>query len=219
MVLVDNFDSFTFNVAQLLATLGAHIIVVRNDAVTVADVLERLRPTHIVISPGPGHPRSAGISMELIRAAAGLLPVLGVCLGMQAMYEVWCGDGSVAHAGEIVHGKAWPVMHDGRGLFAGLPSPLRVVRYHSLAGRRDALRLDEVEVTAASARATASPAGGPISPPPAGVTLPADTLATGVIQGIRHRKYTVEGVQVRDGWAAMRARPWPTITHTYLLPM
>ena len=134
--MIDNYDSFTYNLVAYLEELGAQVQVVRNDALTLAGIAA-LRPHGIVISPGPGGPRDAGISCAAIRAFGGRVPLLGVCLGLQCMYEVF--GGTVSHAGEIVHGKTSEVTHDGCGLFAGLPSPLRVVRYHSLAATRETL--------------------------------------------------------------------------------
>ena len=131
MVLVlDNYDSFTFNLVQYLGELGAELHVRRNDAVSVDDV-ELMRPTRIVISPGPGHPVHAGISVELVRRVAGRIPILGVCLGHQAIGHAF--GGRVAPAPAPKHGKTSMVTHDGRGLFQGLTSPLEVGRYHSLA--------------------------------------------------------------------------------------
>jgi len=130
VLLVDNYDSFTFNLAQAMAKLGAAVTVRRNDALGV-DALARLAPTHLVISPGPGRPEDAGASVALIREALGRIPLLGVCLGHQAL-AVALG-GCVRAAGRLVHGEASPVSHDGRSIFAGLPNPLRAGRYHSLA--------------------------------------------------------------------------------------
>ena len=138
---------------------------VRHDAITLEGI-EALNPARIVISPGPGAPRDAGISCDVIRAWAGRVPILGVCLGLQCMYEVF--GGTVAHAGEIMHGKQSPIENDGRGVFVGVPSPFNAVRYHSLAGTRATLP-DELEVTA--------------------------TSPGGIIQGVRHKTLAVEGVQ------------------------
>ena len=164
-VMVDNFDSFTYNIVQYLQELGSTVVVYRNDALSLA-ALEALRPARIVLSPGPGAPCDAGATNDILRAWAGRVPILGVCLGLQCMYEAF--GGTVAHAGEIVHGKASAIAHDGQGVFAGLPSPFQAVRYHSLAG---------------------TPA-----------TLPRDLLVTartpnGIIQGVRHKVYALEGVQ------------------------
>lgn len=163
--MVDNYDSFTFNLVQYLEQLGATVTTVRNDAVTLADI-EALAPRRIIISPGPGAPRDAGISCEVIKRFAGRVPIFGVCLGLQCMYEVF--GGTVTHAGEIVHGKTSDMSHDGKGVFAGVPSPFKAVRYHSLAGTRDTLPA-ALEVTC--------------------------TTANGIIQGVRHRDLVVEGVQ------------------------
>jgi anthranilate synthase component II len=130
MILVlDNYDSFTYNLVQYLGELGAAPHVVRNDALTVEQALA-LAPQAIVISPGPGEPRDAGISIPLIRAAAGRVPLLGVCLGHQGIGEAF--GGKVIRAGRLMHGKTTSIQHRGTGLFAGLPSPLTVMRYHSL---------------------------------------------------------------------------------------
>jgi len=164
-LLIDNYDSFTYNLYQYLAELGADVVVRRNDQVTVDEIRE-LAPDHIVISPGPGDPTEAGISREVIREFGGTIPVLGVCLGHQCIYDVYGGD--VTGAGEIKHGKASAIHHDGKGVFAGIPQDFQAVRYHSLAGT-------------------------PGSQPPAlDVTA---TSETGIIMGVRHRELTVEGVQ------------------------
>lgn len=175
LLMVDNYDSFTFNIVQYLEELGARVTVVRNDALTVAEVLA-LRPQRVIISPGPGTPADAGISCDLIRALAGVVPVLGVCLGLQAMYEVF--GGRVSEAGEVVHGKASLMAHDGEGVFKGLPSPLRAVRYHSLAGEVATLP-PALRVTC---RTIAAADGG-------------ENAAFETIQGVRHVTYTLEGVQ------------------------
>jgi anthranilate synthase/aminodeoxychorismate synthase-like glutamine amidotransferase len=126
---LDNYDSFTFNLVQYLAEMGAEVQVARNDEVTPDDVLAR-KPSGIVISPGPGTPVDAGISKDLIRAAAGRVPLLGVCLGHQAIGEVY--GGRVVRAARLMHGKTSPIHHDGSGVFAGLPNPFTATRYHSL---------------------------------------------------------------------------------------
>ena len=164
-VMIDNYDSFTYNIVQYLEELGATVRVFRSDAITLPQ-LEALAPRRIVISPGPGAPRDAGVSCDVIRAWAGRVPILGVCLGLQCMYEVY--GGTVAPAGEVMHGKTSPIEHDARGVFAGLPSPFRAVRYHSLAGTPATL--------------------------PACLEVSA-TSPGGVIQGVRHREMRVEGVQ------------------------
>jgi anthranilate synthase/aminodeoxychorismate synthase-like glutamine amidotransferase len=165
LLLIDNYDSFTYNLYQYLGELGAEVEVVRNDAATVEDI-EQMAPERIIISPGPGNPDDAGISKDIIRRFAGRVPVLGVCLGHQCIGEVY--GGIVEGAGEILHGKVSRVTHDGRGVFAGLPSPIEATRYHSLAIRPDSVPA-ALEVTARS--------------------------ETGVIMGVRHRELTVEGVQ------------------------
>ncbi len=165
VLLIDNYDSFTYNLYQYLAELGADVIVHRNDQVTIEEC-RALKPDHVVISPGPGDPGDAGISRDVIRAFAGKAPVLGVCLGHQCIYDVF--GGRVEGAGEIKHGKTSTIHHDGRGVFMELPNDFKAVRYHSLAGTRATLPA-ELEVTA--------------------------TCESGVIMGVRHRKLKVEGVQ------------------------
>ncbi|MEX2247193.1 MAG: aminodeoxychorismate/anthranilate synthase component II [Dehalococcoidia bacterium] len=165
LLLIDNYDSFTYNLFQYLSELGARVEVVRNDAVTLEDI-EELAPERIVISPGPGHPDEAGISKDVIRRFGGRMPIFGVCLGHQCIGEVY--GGVVEGAGEIMHGKVSKVTHDGKGVFAGLASPLEGTRYHSLAIRPDSVP----EVLEVSARSE-----------------------SGVIMGVRHRTLAVEGVQ------------------------
>ncbi|HWQ29196.1 MAG TPA: aminodeoxychorismate/anthranilate synthase component II [Dehalococcoidia bacterium] len=165
VLLIDNYDSFTYNLYQYLGELGAEVEVVRNDEVGIEDIEQRA-PSHILISPGPGTPRDGGISMEVIRHFAGRIPIFGVCLGHQCIGEVF--GGVVEGAGEIMHGKVSKVTHDGKGVFAGLPNPIEATRYHSLAIRPDSVP-DCLEVSAWS--------------------------DSGVIMGVRHRELPVEGVQ------------------------
>ena len=165
LLLIDNYDSFTYNLYQYLSELGATVEVVRNDEASVEDCLA-MGPERIVVSPGPCTPAEAGISIDLIRAAAGQVPLLGVCLGHQSIGEAF--GARVSHAGEIMHGKISTVTHDGRGVFESLPQPFEAIRYHSLAIEPDSLP-DELEV---SARAE-----------------------SGVIMGVRHRTLPIEGVQ------------------------
>jgi len=163
ILLVDNYDSFTYNLAHLFEELGAEVIVRRNDQID-ADTAERLAPSHLVISPGPGRPVDAGASLEIIRRLVPTTPTLGVCLGHQAIVEAFGGE--VGQARELLHGKASPVHHDGRGVFAGLPDGFEAGRYHSLA----AVRIPDVlEVTA--------------------------TADDGEVMAVRHRELRVEGVQ------------------------
>ncbi len=164
-LLIDNYDSFTYNLYQFLSELGAEVVVKRNDKITVEECLA-MGPDHVVISPGPGDPTEAGISRDVIRAFAGNTPVLGVCLGHQCIYDVF--GGVVTGAGEILHGKISAIDHDGKGVFAGVPNGFKAARYHSLAGKPDTLPGDLV-VTARS--------------------------ESGIIMGVRHRTLTVEGVQ------------------------
>ena len=133
ILVVDNYDSFTYNLAHLFEELGADVTVVRNDAVD-ADAAERLGPGHLVISPGPGRPADAGATVAVLRRLAPRVPTLGVCLGHQAIVEAFGGD--VGQAKRLVHGKASAVAHDGRGIFSELPDPLEAGRYHSLAATR-----------------------------------------------------------------------------------
>jgi anthranilate synthase/aminodeoxychorismate synthase-like glutamine amidotransferase len=165
ILLIDNYDSFTYNLYQYLCELGEDVRVVRNDKITVKQI-EKMRPDHIVISPGPGAPKDAGVSNAAIRAFAGRVPILGVCLGHQCIGEVY--GATVAGAGEIVHGKTSHVTHDGKGVFAGLPNPFEAIRYHSLSIQPETVP-DCLEVTAKS--------------------------DSGVIMGVRHKELPVEGVQ------------------------
>jgi anthranilate synthase component 2 len=136
ILVIDNYDSFTYNLVQYLGTLGAEVEVHRNDAITAAQIAER-SPDGLVISPGPGEPKDAGISEDAIRALAGKLPILGVCLGHQALGEVY--GGNVVRAPRLMHGKTSPILHRGRGLFAGLDNPFDATRYHSLIVERESL--------------------------------------------------------------------------------
>ena len=136
LLLIDNYDSFTYNLVQAFMILGAEVDVRRNDAITV-DEARAANPTHLCISPGPGTPYDAGVSMDMIRAFAGQVPVFGVCLGHQSIVEVF--GGKVVRAGRLMHGKTSPVIHDGKGLFAGLPQSAEVGRYHSLIAKEDTL--------------------------------------------------------------------------------
>ncbi len=165
LLLVDNYDSFTYNLVQAFLVLGAEVLVHRNDAITTAQA-QALQPTHLCISPGPGTPQGAGVSMDMIRAFAGHIPVLGVCLGHQSIVEVFGGE--VVRAGRLMHGKVSPVQHDARGVFAGAPQPMAVGRYHSLIAKPETLP-SILEVTARTAE--------------------------GEIMGVRHRELNVEGVQ------------------------
>ena len=133
MLLIDNYDSFTYNLAHLFGALGVEVRVVRNDEITAHDA-EQLGASQLVISPGPGRPRNAGASIEIVERVAPRVPTLGVCLGHQAIVEAFGGE--VGYARELLHGKASPVRHDGTGLFAGLPEPFDAGRYHSLAATR-----------------------------------------------------------------------------------
>jgi anthranilate synthase/aminodeoxychorismate synthase-like glutamine amidotransferase len=165
LLLIDNYDSFTYNLVQAFLVLGAEVQVHRNDALTPA-AARALAPSHLCISPGPGTPRDAGVSMDMIREFAGRIPVLGVCLGHQSIVEVFGGE--VVRAGRLMHGKTSLVRHDGRTLFVGLPQPCEVGRYHSLIAEPASL--------------------------PAVLEVSART-DEGEIMGVRHRILAVEGVQ------------------------
>jgi anthranilate synthase/aminodeoxychorismate synthase-like glutamine amidotransferase len=165
ILLIDNYDSFTYNLYQYLSELGAEVKVVRNDAFTLQEI-EAMAPERIVISPGPRTPAEAGISTEVIRHLGPRVPVLGVCLGHQCIGVAY--GATVAGAGEIMHGKTSMIRHDGKGVFADLPNPLKGIRYHSLAILPETVP-DELEVTART--------------------------ESGVIMGVRHRRHPVEGVQ------------------------
>jgi anthranilate synthase component 2 len=165
LLMIDNYDSFTFNLVQYLGELGADVHVYRNDAITL-DQVEAWAPERIVISPGPCTPAEAGITLPLIRRFSGRIPLLGVCLGHQAIGAAF--GGKVVRAAKVMHGKLDQVMHDGRGVFDGIASPVTVTRYHSLAIERSSV--------------------------PACLEVSART-ADGEIMGVRHREHAVEGVQ------------------------
>ncbi|MEE8346489.1 MAG: aminodeoxychorismate/anthranilate synthase component II [Dehalococcoidia bacterium] len=166
ILLLDNYDSFTYNLYQYLSELGAEVQVARNDEITLEEI-EAIAPERIVISPGPCTPSEAGISVPLVRHFAGKLPILGVCLGHQSIGEAF--GGTVAGAGEILHGKTSMISHEGKGVLRGIPSPFEAIRYHSLAIQRQGFPQDELEVTAES--------------------------DSGVIMAVRHRRLPIEGVQ------------------------
>ncbi|KAK4232153.1 putative anthranilate synthase component 2 [Podospora fimiseda] len=171
LILIDNYDSFTWNVYQYLVLEGATVTVFRNDEITLEELIEK-KPTQLVISPGPGHPGTdSGVSRDVIKHFAGKVPVFGVCMGQQCMIDLYGGD--VSFAGEILHGKTSPLSHDSKGVYAGMPQGLPVTRYHSLAGTHVSLP-EVLEVTSWIANEDGS---------------------KGVIMGIRHKEYTVEGVQ------------------------
>jgi anthranilate synthase/aminodeoxychorismate synthase-like glutamine amidotransferase len=166
---LDNYDSFTYNLVQYIGELGKKVEVRRNDQVSVAEI-ERMRPERIVISPGPCTPHQAGVSLELIRELAGKIPILGVCLGHQAIGEAF--GGTVVRAAHIMHGKTSSIVHDNKTIFQGLPMPMTATRYHSLIVAEDGLP-NELEVSA--------------------WTTEKDGNRT--IMGLRHRRHPVEGVQ------------------------
>ena len=165
MLLIDNYDSFTYNLVQGFAAHGANVMVYRNDAITVGEGLA-LEPTHLVISPGPGRPEDAGVSLAMIDAFAGRAPILGVCLGHQSIVQQLGGE--IVRAERLMHGKTSSIGHDGRTIFTGLPEPFEVGRYHSLCAEHETLP-ETLEVTAQTDR--------------------------GEIMGVRHKSLPIEGVQ------------------------
>ncbi len=165
ILIIDNYDSFTYNIYQSVSTMAGKVEVVRNDRIDTAR-MERMGLTHLIISPGPGRPDGAGISLEAVQVFAGRIPVLGVCLGHQTIGQVF--GGRVVHAAQLMHGKASRISHSGRGVFTGLPDPFEAIRYHSLALEAHTL------------------------PRVLEVTARADD---GEIMGVRHQRYNVEGVQ------------------------
>jgi anthranilate synthase/aminodeoxychorismate synthase-like glutamine amidotransferase len=165
LLVLDNYDSFTYNLVQYFGELGADLVVKRNDEITV-DEIASLAPERICISPGPCTPREAGISNEVIRTFGPHIPILGVCLGHQCIGDVF--GGAVVRADRLMHGKTSPILHDGKGVFAGLPSPFQATRYHSLIVRRDSVP-DVLEISAETAEKE--------------------------IMGLRHREYPIHGVQ------------------------
>ena len=165
ILLIDNYDSFSYNLFQQAAAIQPDMRVVRNDALTVSEI-EGLNPSHIILSPGPGYPKDAGICEEVVSRLGGSIPILGVCLGHQAIGEVF--GGKIVRAAEIIHGKVSPIRHNGRGLYAGLPQDVEVGRYHSLIIDRATLP-DCLEVTS--------------------------ELGDGTIMGVRHKEMDIEGIQ------------------------
>ncbi len=165
LLMIDNYDSFTYNIVQYFSELGTDVKTYRNDQITIEEI-EKLNPDHICISPGPKTPYEAGISMDVLRHFAGKKPIFGVCLGHQSIGAVF--GGKIVHAKQVMHGKVSPVFHNGKGVFKGVPSPFIVTRYHSLAIERESLP-DCLEVTA--------------------------WTEDGEIMGIRHKTFDIEGVQ------------------------
>ena len=165
MLLVDNYDSFTYNLVQAFAAHGAQVMVYRNDMITVDEALA-LEPTHLVISPGPGRPEDAGVSLEMIAAFAGKIPVLGVCLGHQSIVQQQGGE--IVRAERLMHGKTSEIKHDGKTVFEGISQPFEVGRYHSLCAEIESLP-NTLEITAKT--------------------------DSGVIMGVRHKSLPIEGVQ------------------------
>ena len=165
LVMIDNYDSFTYNLVQYLGELGQEIMVFRNDQVTVGEI-EKLKPDHLVVSPGPRTPNDAGISLEVIEEFAGRIPIFGVCLGHQSIGQVYGGE--VVKADRLMHGKISEIFHDGKTVFQGLPNPFPATRYHSLVVRKESLP-DCLEISAETAE--------------------------GEIMGLRHKEFVVEGVQ------------------------
>jgi anthranilate synthase component 2 len=170
LLMIDNYDSFTYNIVQYLGELGAEVHVVRNDEITV-DEIETLAPERIVLSPGPCTPNEAGISMEVVRQWAGKLPILGICLGHQSIGQVFGGE--VVRAAKVMHGKTSPIHHRGQGVFHGLSQPFEATRYHSLVVAKESLP-DVLEITAWTETES-----GDIDE----------------IMGLRHRELAIEGVQ------------------------
>ena len=166
ILLLDNYDSFTYNVYQQLSALGAEVEVVRNDKITVDEIAQNHLYNAIVISPGPGVPKDAGITEDLIDKLKGTIPILGICLGHQAIGEVF--GGKIVRNKEIVHGKTSPLRHNGKGLYQGLPQNVEIGRYHSLIIERESLP-DCLEITS--------------------------ELEDGTIMGVRHKDYNIEGIQ------------------------
>ena len=165
ILLIDNYDSFTYNLYQYLCELGAEVSVVRNDKITL-DQIRNMNPEKIVVSPGPCTPDKAGISNEVVREFGPIIPVLGVCLGHQCVGQTF--GGIVGKAGEIMHGKTSLIHHDGEGVFSGIPSPFEAIRYHSLVVYKEDLP-NELEVTA--------------------------WTESGIVMGIRHKEYDIQGIQ------------------------
>ncbi|HEX5277392.1 MAG TPA: aminodeoxychorismate/anthranilate synthase component II [Fluviicoccus sp.] len=170
LLMIDNYDSFTYNLVQYFGELGQDVRVYRNDEITLEQI-EALKPDHIVISPGPCSPNEAGVSMEVIRHFAGKVPVLGVCLGHQSLGQVF--GGRVVRARQVMHGKTSPIHHEGKGVFRGLPNPVTATRYHSLIVERESLP-DCLEITAWTQH---------------------DDGSMDEIMGLRHKTLAVEGVQ------------------------
>jgi para-aminobenzoate synthetase component 2 len=165
ILVIDNYDSFTYNLVQYLGELDQTLEIRRNDEITLAGI-EKLAPERIVISPGPGAPKEAGISIDLVRYFAGKIPILGVCLGHQAIGEAFGGE--VVRAGRLMHGKTSPIFHDNKTLFKGLPNPFEATRYHSLIIKKETL--------------------------PSSLEISAYT-AEDEIMGVRHKEFLIEGVQ------------------------
>ncbi|TDT40278.1 anthranilate synthase component II [Halospina denitrificans] len=171
LLMIDNYDSFTYNVVQYLGELGAEVEVHRNDTITLSDI-EEMNPERIVISPGPCSPDQAGISLDVVRHFAGKMPILGVCLGHQCIGQVF--GGRVIRAGQVMHGKTSMIHHLGQGVFAGLENPFEATRYHSLVVDKDHWPEDTLEITAWTENADGS---------------------MEEVMGLRHRSLAIEGVQ------------------------
>ena len=168
ILMIDNYDSFTFNLVQYFQILGCQVRVERNDEITLQDIEECLSDiTAIVLSPGPGHPSEAGITLDIIKTFAGRVPILGVCLGHQAIVHAFGGE--VVRASKIMHGKTSRIRNDGKGLFHGVDGPFEAMRYHSLVARRETL--------------------------PDELTITAESEDDSEIMGVRHKKFSIEGIQ------------------------
>eukprot|EP00127_Corallochytrium_limacisporum_P000641 Clim_evm40s22 gene=Clim_evmTU40s22 len=167
VLMVDNYDSFTWNLYQYLSELGAHVTVHRNDKIDVQMAIA-MNPTHLVLSPGPGSPKAGGQCAPIMHAFAGKIPILGVCLGEQIMFEEY--GGTVGRCGEIKHGMTSEIVHDGKGVYVNLPQNTTMIRYHSLAGMKGTTPTDHLIETS-------------------------HTAESGIIMGVRHKEYVMEGVQ------------------------
>ncbi len=165
ILMIDNYDSFTFNLVQYLGILGENIIVRRNDKITLDDII-KMSPSKIVISPGPGRPENAGMSEEIIKRFYKEIPILGVCLGHQCIGEVFGAE--VVNSGVVIHGKTSKIYHDGKGIFNGIENPFEAARYHSLILKKDTIP-SELEITART--------------------------EDGIVMGVRHKNYRLEGIQ------------------------
>lgn len=178
LLIIDNYDSFTYNLVQYLGELGAEMTVYRNDRITLKEI-EKMQPSKIVISPGPCTPKEAGISVDLIRRFGSQIPILGVCLGHQAIGEAFGGE--IIRAPQLMHGKTSMIEHDGRGVYRGLPNPFEATRYHSLIIRRESMP-EVLEITAWTEEGE-------------GDTSQSRLCGDSIVMGVRHKTFPIEGVQ------------------------